>query len=312
MNQSNFFLKNQLIAAIFCSIFAAVTASFANSTEVLSRFSEPKLPKLTTPIHLAVVIPAYNEEHRIAKTLYAYDDYFKKIENISIQFLIVCNNCSDKTFEICNNFKKDHKNFNVINLIPGGKGFAVKEGFLHLLPQKNLNFIGFVDADMATTPHYFYELITKLDGYDVAIASRYITGARVWPSRPWLKRFGGKIYNLLLRKQFHLNVYDTQCGAKIFSYDTIQKVAFHMQEHGWAFDLELLYLCQIFDKKIIEVPTTWTDVPGSHLTISGCYKEFIAAPNRIKKNQKNLVKKQSQEKLQNKRKLTYKKQLPDS
>jgi hypothetical protein len=73
-----------------------------------------------------------------------------------------------------------------------------------------------------------------------------------------------------------------------------------MHETGWAFDLELLYLCQLFDKKIIEVPTTWTDVPGSHLTISGCYKEFIASPNRIKQNQKDLVKKLAQEKRQTK------------
>jgi dolichyl-phosphate beta-glucosyltransferase len=300
MNQSDFLFKNQLVTAFFCSLFAIATALFADSTQTLSRFPEPELPVLTSHVNLAVVIPAYNEENRIEKTLYAYHDYFKKIHNLSIQFLVVCNNCSDKTFEICKNFNKKHKNFTVINLQPGGKGFAVKEGFLHLLQQKNIAFIGFVDADMATTPHYFYELITKLNGYDVAIASRYAAGARVWPSRPRLKRFGGKLYNWLLRKQFHLNVYDTQCGAKIFSYDTVNKVAHHMHETGWAFDLELLYLCQLFDKKIIEVPTTWTDVPGSHLTISGCYKEFIASPNRIKQNQKDLVKKLAQEKRQTK------------
>ncbi len=290
MNQSDFLFKNQLVTAFFCYLFACAAALFANTNSIEIHFPEPILPHLPSQINLAVVIPAYNEEARIEKTLDAYADYFKKINNLSIQFLVVCNNCSDRTFYICTAFHKKHKNFSVINLQPGGKGFAIKEGFLHLLCQKNLDYIGFVDADMATTPHYFYELITNLNTNDVVIASRYAAGARVWPNRPWLKRCGGKLYNWLLRQQFHLNVYDTQCGAKIFSYDTIRKVAPHMQETGWAFDLELLYLCKIFDKKILEVPTTWTDVPGSHLTISSCYKEFIAAPNRIKKNQKNLVK----------------------
>ncbi len=75
-----------------------------------------------------------------------------------------------------------------------------------------------------------------------------------------------------------------------------------MKEVGFAFDLELLYLCQLFDKNIVEVPTTWSDMPGSTLTISGCYKEFISAPVRIKKQQKELVIKLKNQKLVTKNK----------
>ncbi|MEI7670402.1 MAG: hypothetical protein WCJ33_10005 [Pseudomonadota bacterium] len=56
-----------------------------------------------------------------------------------------------------------------------------------------------------------------------------------------------------------------------------------MQELGWAFDLELLYLCALEGKKIKEIPTVWTDQPGTHLEISSkIIKEFTSAQGRIK------------------------------
>lgn len=63
-----------------------------------------------------------------------------------------------------------------------------------------------------------------------------------------------------------------------------------MTEKGWAFDLELLYLCQLEDLAIKEVPTTWSDQPGSHIEISTkLMKEFLSSPGRIKKQHKDKV-----------------------
>jgi len=301
MNQDSFIFKNQLITAFFCSLLAITTAIIsAPAQNTPPVFEIPQFTPLTRSYTLAIIIPAYNEEARIEATLHAYFDYFSKQKNVTTTFLVVCNNCSDATAEICKRIKKTHPELDYINLRPGGKGFAVKQGFLKALDYK-VDLIGFVDADMATTPPYFYELITKLDSHDGAIASRYKKDARVWPNRPFIKEMGGKFYNWVLRHNFHLDVRDTQCGAKLFRYETVQHIAPCMKETGWAFDLELLYLCQIFGKNIIEVPTTWTDMPGSHLTISGCYKEFVSAPVRIKKQQKELVTKIKDEKLKKKR-----------
>ncbi len=300
MNQVFFRFKNQLITAFFCSLFAVGASIVANSPSNLQApiFKTPTFCPIENPYNIVIVIPAYNEEHRISKTLEAYFDYFKVCKNISATFLVVCNNCSDKTAEICQNMQKNHAELHIMDLKPGGKGFAIKQGFLKALDFKNADYIGFVDADMATAPPYFYELITNIQGHDGAIASRYKKGARVWPNRPFIKKIGGKFYNWVLRHKFHLDILDTQCGAKLFTYDTIQKAAQHMEEIGWAWDLEFLYICQLFDKDIVEVPTTWIDAPGSHLKISGCYKEFISAPNRIKKQQQDLAKQRAREKAQ--------------
>ena len=64
-----------------------------------------------------------------------------------------------------------------------------------------------------------------------------------------------------------------------------------MQEKGWAFDLELLYLCKLFNKKIAEVATTWSDQPGTHLVInSKIMQEFLNSPVRIKERHEKLKK----------------------
>jgi len=233
---------------------------------------------------ICILIPAYNEQDRIEKTLCTYADYFKtKPEKVT--FLVVANGCSkdDKTVEITKALKKMHKNIKYINLVEGGKGYALKEGFLWALT-KRFDLIGFVDADMATLPEHFYDLIIACnEGYDGANASRYAKGAKIYPERPLIRLIGGKLYNWVLRKRFGFTCKDTQCGAKMFTYDTIAKVAPDMQETGWSWELEFFYLCQLAGKVIKEVPTVWSDQPGSHLEISTkVIKEFTSAPSRIK------------------------------
>ena len=301
MNHDSFIFKNQLMTAFFCSLLAITTAIIsAPIQEKPPVFEVPTFPALDRPYKIAIIIPAYNEEARIEPTLHAYFDFFNKQKNLTTTFLVVCNNCSDNTAAVCKRIEKTHPELHYINLKPGGKGFAVKQGFLKALDYE-VDFIGFVDADMATTPPYFYELVTKIQKHDGINASRYSNDSRTWPNRPFIKRIGGNFYNWFLRHNFHLDIRDTQCGAKLFTYQTIKDIAPFMKEKGWAFELELFYLCQIFGKDIIEIPTTWTDAPGSHLTISGCYKEFISAPMRIKKQQKELVKKLYHENLKKKR-----------
>lgn len=245
---------------------------------------------------VCIIIPAYNEEQRIQNTLQAYIKYFsEKPEHTT--FLVVANNCSDHTAQIVENIAEHNKHVALLDLKPGGKGFAVKQGFLWAL-DKNFDLIGFVDADMATLPQYFYDLILACKNNDGAIASRYLKGAVIEPSRPWGRVIGGKIYNWMLRSMLGLPYKDTQCGAKVFTKDTIEKIAPAMEEIGWSFDLELLYLCKLYDKHVAEIPTTWSDQPGSHLVVSSkVIQEFLGSPKRIKQRHaklKNQLRKERQ------------------
>lgn len=209
---------------------------------------------------LAIIIPAYNEEKRIGKTLDSYTKYFskllkdKKLSNFKI--IVVINASTDKTKDIVKKYKS--KNLEYLDFKQGGKGFAVTEGFKHAV-KGNYSYIGFVDADMSTTPEEFYRLSTQINNYDGVIASRYLSGAKLTPRNTLLRIIASRLYNSLIKSLFLMHYRDTQCGAKIFRKEAIAKIINKMDMTQWAFDLEMLYLLRKKGFVVREVPTVWSN-----------------------------------------------------
>src|SRR3989344_986048 len=132
---------------------------------------------------ICIIIPAYNEERRIGKTLEYYSNYFNNLfkkEKLDYEILVVINNTTDRTEEVVKKLAERNKRVLYLNLKPGGKGFAVIEGFKDALKREN-DLIGFVDADMATSPEEYWKLIKNIGNYDGIIASRYVKGAIIDP-----------------------------------------------------------------------------------------------------------------------------------
>jgi len=146
-----------------------------------------------------------------------------------------------------------------MNLKPGGKGFAVIEGFKDALKREN-ELIGFVDADMATSPEEYYRLIKFVGKCDGIIASRYMRGSVINPKPTVQRLIAKRMFNLLVRALLFLPFKDTQCGAKIFKREVIEKILPFFTMSQWVFDVELLYLLKKkINSRIKEVPTVWSD-----------------------------------------------------
>ena len=209
---------------------------------------------------LAIIIPAHNEERRIEKTINSYITYFDNLikygEINIVDFIIVLNACSDRTKEIVIRYKQ--KNIKILEFERGGKGFAVIEGFKHAL-EDDYNYIGFVDADMSTTPQEFYRLILKIGDSDGVIASRYIKGAKLTPKNTLPRIMASRLYNFFIRSVLLIPYRDTQCGAKIFKRETLKKIINKLGMTRWAFDIEILYLINKLGLKLTEVPTVWSN-----------------------------------------------------
>src|SRR3989344_4425763 len=119
-------------------------------------------------VELSIIIPAYNEEDRIKKTLEEYVRYFK---NYNYEIIVIPNGCKDKTEEIVKSLSKKYKTIKYKTIKEAiGKGGAIKEGF----NIANGKLVGFVDADLSTKPKDFEDLIKNMKEYDCIIASRYI------------------------------------------------------------------------------------------------------------------------------------------
>lgn len=205
-------------------------------------------------IKLSIVIPAYNEEKRIAATLDEYLKFFTK----DTEIIVVLNGCKDQTAQVVAAYKEKIRLIDIKEAI--GKGGAVQVGF----KASNGEVIGFVDADGSTSPQEYQRLIDNLGNNDGVIASRWLKGA-VMKNRTLLRKTASKIFIWMVKIIFHMPFSDTQCGAKIFKKEKIAPLLPRLQEKGMAFDVELLYLAYTQGLKIKEVPTVWIDKPGSEI-----------------------------------------------
>ena len=231
----------------------------------------------------SIIIPAHNEEKRIGKTLDSYAYFFekKKKESRDFEIIVVLNACKDNTMGVVKAAEKKFREIKHLDFKEGGKGFAVIEGFKEALKDK-AEIIGFVDADMATSPEYFYELIKKIGNYDGAIASRYVKNAKVYPKQSIARIFASRIFNFILRFLFFLPYKDTQCGAKIFRRKVIEKILPKLTITRWAFDVDLLYQARRAGFKIREIPSVWSDRAFSKIKLARSGIPMVLAIIRLK------------------------------
>ena len=206
-------------------------------------------------------MPAYNEEKRIGATLKEYSIFFKNVVKNKIldyNIIVVINNTNDRTEEIVHGLMKDDKRISYIDLLRGGKGYAVIEGF-KLALKKDFDYIGFVDADMATPPEELFKVIMETKKYDGAIADRYLKNSEIRPSPSMKRLLARRIFNFLIRTLLLVPYGDTQCGAKFFKKKVLESVIHKLSMSQWAFDAELLYHVHKQGYKIKTVPTKWYD-----------------------------------------------------
>ena len=212
-----------------------------------------------------LLIPAYNEEHRIEPVLVDYARHFRRHYPGPFQIVVVLNGCTDHTLEVVQKVTRDYPEVSAVEFIaPIGKGGALIEG-LRLAPTTDL--IGYVDADGATGPAAFLELVRRCDQADCVIGSRWVPGAVLHQSQSSRRQFASRVFHLIVQLFFWMNLRDTQCGAKVMHRDAVEKIHSALTIADMAFDINLLYALKRAGYRILEVPTEWTDKIGSKVTL---------------------------------------------
>ncbi len=270
--------KLWILTTLLALSFTAII--FSPNENSLSEAGDPCLSVQKASVN--IIVPAYNEEARIGAMLTAYNEYFK---DYCIHFTVVLNGITDNTEAVVQSIQLLYPGKISIIASEKGKGNAIKTGFLHALSEPYTH-IGFVDADMATTPDQYEKLLLHLietADCDGVIASRYMEGSDLGAPRPFIKRWGRKLFfNRRIEKILDLHYNDTQCGAKIFTRAVVEAVAPLLTETHWAVDIDILYLAHQYEFIIPEIPIRWRDAPGSHLSIFSSIKDFYKAVDRIK------------------------------
>ena len=216
--------------------------------------------------HLSIVIPAYNEEKRIGRTLEGTFEYLDA-QKYESEVLVVNDGSSDHTAEKVREFADRTKGRLRLIENPGnrGKGYAVRNGMLQAMGK----IVLFYDADLATPTSEIAKVVEPIanDQYDIVFGSRALNNDLIGVHQSFLRELRGRGGNLLLRLLLGLDFKDTQCGFKAFRRQAAQEIFTVQQINGFGFDPEVLYIGQKQGWRLLETPVRWNHVEGSTVTL---------------------------------------------
>lgn len=201
---------------------------------------------------LSVIVPAYNEEQRLPHSLRRIVGHLGKQEYTS-EVIVVDDGSEDGTAQVVEEMMIELPILSLIRTEHRGKGHAVKRGML----AGRGEYLFICDADLSMPIEELYKFLPPaLEGYDVAIASREIPGARRYDEPPY-RHFMGRVFNWIVRLFAVRGFQDTQCGFKCFKREAAREVFSYQIMDGWGFDAEILFIAQKQGYVIVEVPIDW-------------------------------------------------------
>lgn len=213
--------------------------------------------------HLAIIVPAYNEESRIEPTLTRMNE-FLSAQSYSWKVVVLSDGSSDRTVEIVKEFAATHSSFEVVDCQPNhGKGHVVRKGML----ESSAELVLFSDADLATPIEEVDKLLAKMESHDIAIGSRPLKDSELEVRQPWYRETLGRAFNFAVQSLAVKGIQDTQCGFKLFRNKAAKDVFSRCKLDGFGFDFEALMIAHDLGYRVAEVPVRWRHIDGSKVVL---------------------------------------------
>lgn len=219
-------------------------------------------------IYLSVVVPAFNEEDRIVKTLRDIEEFLSK-KSYQHETIVVNDGSTDNTAEMVSSLQSEYPAISILNNnVNRGKGWAVKQGILNARGDVRL----FMDADNSTTIDQFEKMVPLFEqGYSVVIGSRSVNGAVITTHQSRFREFLGQLFSLIANLMSGISIKDTQAGFKAFTSGAADNIFPLQTIYRWSFDLELLVISKQLGYEIKEIPIVWNNDFRSHVRMKHAF-----------------------------------------
>lgn len=241
---------------------------------------------------LSFVIPVYNEEKRIGKTIKALLGGFSfaglKLEKV----IFVDDGSKDETkSKIKNQKSKIEKKLKAkIKIISysknRGKGYAIKKGMLASKSDYTLMF----DADMSTKIKELKKFMPYINkDVDIIIGTRKNGHSTVVKHQPLYRELLGHGFTLLSNIILDTWVTDFTCGFKAFSKEAKNRIFENTLIDRWSYDAEIIYLAKKMNLTIQEKAVVWKNDPGTKVNLMKDLPETLTDLIKIRLYDYNLL-----------------------
>jgi glycosyltransferase involved in cell wall biosynthesis len=206
---------------------------------------------------ISIVIPAYNEEKRLDRTLARIREYLATAQppHANTEIIVVNDGSTDATAQVVRRWMQKIPCLRLVEN-PGnrGKGYTVRHGMI----EAHGNIALFTDADLSSPIEESQKLLAAINaGNDIAIGSRAVDRSLIAVRQSRFREVAGMIFNGFVRLITGLRFHDTQCGFKAFVRERSRIVFEQQRIEGFGFDPEILFLAQRHGLRSAEVPVRW-------------------------------------------------------
>jgi hypothetical protein len=207
---------------------------------------------------ISVVIPAYNEETRLPRTLAAVLAHLRG-RGLPYEVVVADDGSEDATAGVAAAAGPEVR---VVRIAHAGKGAAVRAGVL----ATSGHLVLVTDADLSAPIAELEPLRAAVEsGAGLAVGSRRLPSSRVRHRQPVRRRVMGAVFSALVRALVRPGISDTQCGFKLFRGALAREVFSLARVDGFAFDVEAILLARQLGARVAEVPVGWRDSPNSRI-----------------------------------------------
>lgn len=212
-----------------------------------------------SPPAIAVVVPAWNEEQRLGRTLERVLGFLERRAE-PFELVVVDDGSADRTAALAEGFAE--RGVRVLRLPRNrGKGAAVRTGVAATAAGRVL----VSDADLSTPIEELVKLEAALESADLAIGSRDLPDADVVVRQPWHRAIAGRTFKGLVRLLAVRGFHDTQCGFKLGRGEALRSLCAELTVDRFAWDVELIWLAERRGLRVAEVGVVWRDDPDTRV-----------------------------------------------
>ena len=237
---------------------------------------------------IEITIPVLNEEKKLSQGIVTLHEYLTGIYEAKEWKLIIADNGSqDRTSILASELSEQYSNIECFEVATAGVGLALKNSW----DKSKAEIVGFMDLDLATDLKHIPMAISAIeeDNYDFVYGTRLHKEYKVI-GRPISREVMSRIFNFVLKRILKVRISDGFCGFKFLKrniWSSLKKAG--ANNDGWFFSPELVIVADFLDKKLLELPVTWTHGRDSRVRVIKHTLHSIKGIRKMKKVRENIL-----------------------